>query len=509
MSIRGVIVGVGFLLLACLPLSCRPPVEIVIGSKKFTESVVLGEIIAQLAQSSSDAVQHHRELGGTRLLFNALRHGDIDIYPEYTGTIAQEILAGKRLPDDQAIHAALQPLGIRISQPLGFNNTYALAMQKETAQRLGITTISDLTAHPQLRFRFSHEFIDRADGWPGLRQRYGLPQREVKGMDHDLAYRQLSAGTIDVIDAYTTDAKISFYDLQLLQDDRQHFPRYDAVLLYRTDLADRQPAFVASFGKLTGHIHEEAIRSLNARTELGGETETQVAADFLKTTWGLVTEAPPDSVAARIGRHTAEHLDLVRQSLIPAILVAIPLGIWAAVKPAAGQVILFAVGVVQTIPALALLVMLMTPVNLLGLQSVGGGSITAIVALFLYSLLPIVRNTATGLRDISPPVRESAIALGLPATARLRLIELPLASPTILAGVKTAAVINIGFATLGALIGAGGYGQPILSGIRLHSTSLILQGAIPAALLALLAQGGFELAERWLIPKGLRLDQPS
>ncbi|NIL98055.1 MAG: ABC transporter permease subunit [Planctomycetales bacterium] len=506
---RWIAVVLGLLLLACVPLSCRPRPEIAIGSKKFTESVILGEIVSQLADSCQVTAHHYRELGGTRLLFDALRNGDIDIYPEYSGTIVQEILAGERLLDDQAMRAALQQRGIGISRPLGFNNTYALAMHEDTAEDLGITTISDLAAHPQLRLRFSNEFMDRADGWPGLRQRYDFPQRDVKGMDHDLAYRQLDAGMVDVIDAYTTDAKIEFYNLRLLQDDRRHFPRYDAVLLYRANLADRQPEFMETLRQISGRIAEPTIRAMNSRTELDGVTETQVAVDFLQSSLGIHTQVEPDSVARRIVRHTREHLDLVRKSLIPAILVAIPLGIWAARQPATGQIILATVGVVQTIPALALLVMLMTPVNLLGLSSLGDGSITAVVALFLYSLLPIVRNTATGLRDISPPLRESAIALGLPATARLRLIELPLASPTILAGVKTAAVINIGFATLGALIGAGGYGQPILTGIRLNSTALILEGALPAAALALLTQGLFELAQGWLIPQGLRLKASS
>jgi osmoprotectant transport system permease protein len=192
--------------------------------------------------------------------------------------------------------------------------------------------------------------------------------------------------------------------------------------------------------------------------------------------------------------------------MVPAILVAVPLGILAVKMPRAAQGILAAVGVIQTIPALALLVLLMTalqPLRRFGIETVGAPP--AIVALFMYSLLPIVRNTYTGLQGIPGPVAESAAALGLPFAARLRLIELPLALPTILAGIKTAVVINVGFATLGALIGAGGYGQPILTGIRLDDTGLILQGAIPAALLALAMQALFELIERVLVPKGLRL----
>ncbi|HKH21388.1 MAG TPA: ABC transporter permease, partial [Gammaproteobacteria bacterium] len=177
---------------------------------------------------------------------------------------------------------------------------------------------------------------------------------------------------------------------------------------------------------------------------------------------------------------------------------AIPLGIAAAHWQRLGQVILAVAGLIQTIPALALLVFM--------IPWLGIGGPPAIVALFLYSLLPIVRNTYTGLREISPEIRESAEALGLRALSRLKLVDLPIAMPTILAGIKTSAVINIGTATLGALIGAGGYGQPILTGIRLDDMELILQGAVPAAALALVVQGSFELAERYLVPKGLRLN---
>jgi osmoprotectant transport system permease protein len=161
-----------------------------------------------------------------------------------------------------------------------------------------------------------------------------------------------------------------------------------------------------------------------------------------------------------------------------------------------GQAVLGIAGVLQTIPSLALLVFM---IPLLGI-----GAAPAIVALFLYSLLPIIRNTAAGLAGIPPSIVESAEALGLPAGARLRVVELPMASRSILAGIKTSAVLNVGTATLGALIGAGGYGQPILTGIRLDHVGLILEGAVPAALLALAVQGLFEGLERWVVPEGLR-----
>jgi len=202
-------------------------------------------------------------------------------------------------------------------------------------------------------------------------------------------------------------------------------------------------------------------------------------------------------LAARLRQHTEEHLSLVLVSLAAAVVISIPLGILAAKRRRLGQIILAVTGTIQTIPSLALLVF-MIPV-------LGIGPRPAIAALFLYSLLPIVRNTYAGLTGIAADVRESAEALGLPSVARLRLIELPLASPTILAGIKTSAVINVGTATLGALIGAGGYGQPILTGIRLANVGLILEGAVPAALMALGAQAAFELLEPALVPRGLRL----
>jgi osmoprotectant transport system permease protein len=318
----------------------------------------------------------------------------------------------------------------------------------------------------------------------------------VRGLDHDLAYRGLEAGRIDAVDLYSTDAEISYYGLRVLADDLRYFPVYDAVLIYRADVAERAPAVVSAFLKLEGRIPEKKMVAMNARAKLDQVPENVVAADFLASELGIRADARVEGRAAEILRNTGEHLYLVGVSLLAAILLAIPLGIAAAKRSGLGQVILAVVGVIQTIPSLALLVVL---IPIFGL-----GEVPAMIALFLYSLLPIVRNTYAGLHDIPASMRESAAALGLPAFARLRLVELPMASRSILAGIKTSAVINVGTATLGAVIGAGGYGQPILTGIRLNRTDLILQGAVPAAVLALLVQLGFEVWERWLVPKGLR-----
>lgn len=477
------------------PAAETPAIKI--GSKKFTESVILSEMVAHLVRSAGGSADHQRELGGTEILWQALVRGELDVYPEYTGTLSQVVLREAAPLGEEELRQALARHGIRMSRSLGFNNTYALGMRSDVAQQFGIRTISDLRGFPELRFGFSDEFMNRADGWPGLRDRYGLPQRGVRGLDHDLAYRGLKRGDLQVVDLYSTDAEIHYYKLRVLADDRRHFPDYHAVLLYRADLEKRAPEAVAAFLQLEGRISETVMSDLNGQAKLKRIPEGQVAALFLNANLGLPIPSFDESLAQTLLRLTGEHLMLVAISLVAAILTAVPLGILAARRPAVGQVILAGTGLIQTIPSLALLVFL---IPLLGI-----GGLPAVVALFLYSLLPIVRNTYAGLHDIPPSIRESAEALGLPAVARLRLIELPLATRAILAGIKTAAVINVGTATLGALIGAGGYGQPILTGIRLDDVGLILQGAVPAAALALIVQGLFEVAERVLVPGGLRL----
>ena len=158
------------------------------------------------------------------MLWNALLRGDIDAYVEYTGTLAEEILAGSGIRGEEAIRAALAARGVGMSRPLGFNNTYAIGMREAVAESLGIETLSDLRRHPDLRFGLTNEFMDRGDGWPSLRQHYRLPQREVRGVDHDLAYRGLESGTIQVMDLYSTDAEIAYYGLRILDDDLRYFP---------------------------------------------------------------------------------------------------------------------------------------------------------------------------------------------------------------------------------------------------------------------------------------------
>jgi osmoprotectant transport system permease protein len=468
---------------------------VVIGAKKFTESVILAEMGTQLVRHVG--VECRREdLGGTAALWLALTQGAIDAYPEYTGTVTRQILA----TDPPDLAAALAAHGVRVGAPLGFRNNYALGMRKDVALAKGIVKISDLRSHPELRFGFVHEFLDRQDGWPGVRRHYNLPQTNVQGMNHTLAYRALVERSIDLTEMYTTDGEIAQFDLLLLKDDQGFFPAYEAVWLYRADLADRNPAAVEQLRRLEGRISEARMQRMNAAVQEGKREEGTVAAEFLRSELEIDTRTSDSTLAQRVLATTSEHLLLVIPSLLASVLVGVPLGVIAARQPRFCRVIFAVTGILQTIPSLALL-LFMIPV-MMWLVGKGTGAPPAIAALFLYSLLPIVRNTHTGLTGIPASLLESAEALGLPPLAVLWRIELPLATPTILAGVRTAAVISVGTATLGGFIGAGGYGGPILRGIDKFDVPLMLEGAVPAALLALLIEGLFELAERYVPRRG-------
>ncbi len=460
-----------------------------VGSKRFTESYILGEIIAQ---SVPGRAEHKPGLGNTGVVYAALKAGSIDVYPEYTGTIAREILKLDGAFTLADLNRRLAADGLGVALRLGFNNSYALAMRAAAAERLGVHTLSDLASHPALKFGLSQEFIARADGWPALKAAYRMPQAPT-GLDHGLAYEAIAAGKIDVMDIYSTDAKIERYGLRVLEDDRKVFPRYDAVLLYRLDLPRRLPQAWQALQKLEGRIDARQMIRLNAEAELEHRSFADIAKAFVSGS-AASSVRPRSLLSALFGddfwRLTREHLLLVFASLAAGIAVSIPLGVLAARIESAAQPILAVVGVIQTIPALALLAFL---IPLLG----SIGTAPALIALFLYSLLPIVRNTHAGMAGVGRGMRQAALALGLAPRDQLLLIELPLAAPAILAGIKTSAVIGVGTATIAAFIGAGGYGERIAQGLALNDNTTLLAGAIPAAALALLIQGLFELVERF------------
>ena len=483
-------------LLFVLPGATRAEEPLRIGSKRFTESYILAQVLAQAAGAQAP-VEVKDGLGNTAIVYEALRAGSIDVYPEYTGTIALEILKAPASLSMAQMRERLAPLGLGVAVPLGFNDGYALAMRADTATRLGVRTVSDLARHAELRLGLSNEFIGRADGWAGLAARYGLPQRPA-GLDHGLAYEALAGGQVDVIDIYTTDAKIEHLGLAVLADDAGYFPRYDAVLLYRLDVPRRFPGAWAALQALEGRIGEPQMIAMNARAELQGVAFDTIAKDFLAAAPAAAGHARADSpglwarlAGPDLARLTAQHLGLVAASVALAVLIGVPLALWAADHAGARAVLLGATGLLQTVPSLALLAVL---ISLLGRI----GAAPALMALTLYALLPIMRNTCTGLAEVPAGLKVAAQALGLKRGQRLRAIELPLALPVIVAGVRTATAISVGTATIAAFIGAGGYGERIVTGLALNDQALLLAGALPAAALALLFEAGFSLLDRRL-----------
>jgi osmoprotectant transport system permease protein len=491
LGITGGIV-LALLLAAGTPRAERPTIRV--GSKSFTESYILAEIVAQIVDEIGEARAERRlGLGGTGLAWGALASGAIDVYPEYTGTISQAILKEPTVTSLDAMRAALGARGVIVSVPLGFDNTYALAVRRDEATRLGLRTIGDLAAHPGLRAAFDSGFLERADGWPGLSRHYGLRFADVRTIEHALTYPALAAGRVDVIDVFSTDGQLARLDLVLLADDRHFFPDYAAVLLARRALADQFPrTWAALESRLGGHIDNARMARLNALADLERRSFAEAAATFL----GRTSAQIPRRRVGELLTLTLEHLRLVAVSLMVAVLLGLPLGILAARQRRLAQAELMGVGVIQTIPALALLSFM---IPLFGI-----GQVPALVALSLYALLPIVRTTHAGMRSLDPRLTEMTTVLGLRGWRRLAWIELPLASITIMAGIKTSAVLTVGTATLAAFIGGGGYGTLIVTGLALNDVGTILAGAIPAAVMALAIHGGFEALDRVVVPRALR-----
>ena len=464
-----------------------------VGSKRFTESYLLGEIVTQTLNAQGLAAEHRQGLGNTAILAAALRDGQIDLYPEYTGTIVRELLKREAAADAQAplaqINVWLAPMGLKAAVPLGFNNSYALAMRESDAARLGIATISELAGKaPTLKPGLSHEFIARADGWPALQRAYGLRLAAGAGLDHGLAYQALAAGQVDLIDVYTTDAQLARQPVRVLVDDRNFFPRYDAVLLMRATVDERP------LQGLAGRLSEAGMIRLNAAAELEGKSFAEVARGFV----GQPTPALPSSpglmarlLAPDLVTLLLQHVALVSASLLLAVALAVPLGIAAHRLPRLAGPLMAVTGLLQTLPSLALLAFLIAVVGRIGF-------VPALLALVVYGLLPIVRNTHAGLRAVPVGLTQAAQALGLTRRQTLRCIELPLALPTLMAGVKTAAVTSVGTATVAAFVGAGGLGERIVAGLAVNDSHLMLAGALPAALLALLVHLAFDALERFV-----------
>jgi osmoprotectant transport system permease protein len=485
-----------------------PQRPVVVASKPFGESYVLAEMFSQLLEARGMHVDRRPGLGATEVAFKALTTGAIDVYPEYTGTGLLAILGEKPIADKDSVFRKVstvfrQRYGMRWLAPLGFQNTYAMAMRRATADSLHLKTLSDLAgAGAKIRAGLTADFVGRADGLPGLQRAYGLHFADVRVLGPAVKYQALAAGQVDVIDGYSTDGLIARYDLVVLDDDRHFFPPYEAAALVGKTLADEMPKALVVLGELSGMIDQTRMRAANKRIEVDGTPVATVARDVLRDL-GLVDAASSaastnetrvglfrylNEQRASIARLTLRHIELVALSLLIAIAVAVPLGLVLERAGRGAESFIRSVGVLQTLPGIALLAFM--------IPFFGIGVLPALIALVLYSLYPIVRNTYTGVRDADPAAVAAARALGMTDAQILRAVRLPLAAPIIMAGIRTAAVIDVGTATLAAFIGAGGLGEPIVAGLALSDTRMILSGAIPAALLAVAVDAGLAIVER-------------
>jgi osmoprotectant transport system permease protein len=494
--------------------------RIVIGSKNFTESHILGEMLTLLVESKTSLeVEHRSGLGGTLVCFAALRSSEIDLYPEYTGTAWSIVLKEEGRVDDRLqtflrVATKYRELyDIEWLQPFGLNNTYAMALREERAEALHVRTISDLMTHAaDLKAGFSIEFMNREDGWLGLSRFYGLQLGNVRAMEHSLAYEALAQGAIDLVDAYSTDGELLRYSMRVLDDDRGFFPPYNAAPVVRGDTLRKHPELRAVLDSLAFRIPDKKMIQLNYAVEKEGKGFREVARDFLveENLLSADSSVDVDPTSGRSGffsflagrwRETLrlgwQHLQLTLAAVLLAVLLAVPLGIAIARSFVGERIALGAAGIVQTIPSLALLAFM------IAIPGLGLSARSAVVALFLYAVLPILRNTHTGLRSVSNELLDAAAGIGLTPTQVLLRVQLPMATGTIMAGVRTATVISVGVATLAAFIGAGGLGEPIVTGLYLNDKWLILSGAVPSALLALLADYVLGRVERWLTPRGM------
>ena len=486
-------------------------------------------MFAQLLEAQGITVERRPGLGATEIAFAALRANAIDVYPEYTGTgllaVLHDSLTDSLAADPRRVFAHVarrfaDAYGVRWLTPLGFQNTYAIAVTRSTAERLHLRTLSDLArVAPTLTAGFTADFIGRPDGLAGLRRVYGLAPKAVRPLAPAIKYQALATEAVDVVDGYSTDGLLARYDLVTLVDDRHFFPPYEAAALVSARLARTRPDAIAALSQLGNRLDEATMRALNRRVEVDGQSVQSVAAGELRAL-GLVgaNAAPPRVGAARAGERqsflmylwaqrdtlaalTARHLALVVVALLAAILLALPLGLALERSRALAEPVIRLLGVIQTVPSIALLAFM--------IPMLGVGIAPALVALWLYALFPIVRGTFNGVRDADPDAVQAAEALGMTPRQRLLQVRMPLAAPVIMGGIRTAAVITVGTATLAAFIGAGGLGEPIVAGLALADSRMVLSGALPAAALALLVDGLLALAERVVAPAHLRRRLPN
>ena len=482
---------------------------LVVGSKFFTESYILSEmVVLLLEEESQQPVERKLGLGGTQVAFQALNDGKIHVYPEYTGTGYAAILKkqGESHPDRvyQIVDRSFrEKWGIEWSRPIGFNNTYALAVRGNDKEFEGVRTLSQLSEKGVEDYIYAspYEFMERKDGQVEFAKKYNFnfTPSQVLAMEAGLMYSAIRDKKVDIIVSYSTDGRIKAYNLRLLEDDKMFFPPYHVSLVAKSEVLRKSPALRQVFKRVENLITEDEMVYMNDQVDRLKREPIDVARAFLEKK-GLIEKGSYDVFSDKkryFFKLLIEHLSLSFGALALSILVSLPVGVLLTRYQRLGKVVFPIINIIQTIPSLALLGFL--------IPIMGIGFVPGLFALFLYSLLPLIRNTYTGILGVHKDYIEVSKGIGLTNMQILLIIEIPLALPVILAGLRTAAVIVVGTTTLVALIGAGGFGDPIFRGISTVNSHLILLGAVPVALLSIIVDKSIEYSERWLVSDGLRI----
>jgi osmoprotectant transport system permease protein len=481
------------MILCCLSgLSFANSEPIRIGSKIFTEGYVLAEILAQHLEAQGLAVKRLGGLGATGITEQAMKSGEMDLVVDYTGSISQAFLGHSKKLAFQDLQQKLKPFGFIMGRPLGFNNTYGIAVRKEWIDEYKIHKLSQLTewlkdkSDKKIKAAFTPEFTNRPENWPQLKNFYALENIQVLQMDHQLAYESLAHLKVDLMEAYTTDAKLKHYKLKVLDDDQKFFPRFDAVILANAKWVKKNAETWAHLQKLEGLFSDEVMTELNGQADLEKKSIASIARNFLSEKFKKNLPEAPSRISS-IQRFLNElipafvrHLILVIVPCFLASLVAIPLAYFSLKFLRFAHVFASLATLAQTIPGLALLALL--------IPFLGIGLLPALTTLFLFALLPLYLSTLNGFRSLPQTLHLTCQTLDIKGWFKFRIVEWPMVKPSFLSGLETALISTVASATLAALIGAGGLGQKIIAGLALNDHQTILEGAVPASLLALLIQ---------------------
>ncbi|MFD2170005.1 glycine betaine ABC transporter substrate-binding protein [Tumebacillus lipolyticus] len=293
-------VGALALSLAAMTIGCsdssgsKASDQITVVGKNFTEQDIMANLVGVLLEENTDLkIKTKAFLGGTDVCFSALKTGSADVYVEYTGTGLVNIMGEKTISDPDAVYQKVKEqfpgkYQIEWLEPIGFNNTYAIAVTQETSQKYNLKTVSDLQAHQaEIVFGTEQEFLDRDDGLKGMKSTYGLNFKDVKAMDAGLKYQALTSGDVQAIDAFTTDGRLAKNNLVLLEDDKQFFPPYYAAPIVRSEVLKQHPEVGEALNKLAGKIDEKQMAELNAQVDVEKKKAKDVAKQWLEQN-GLV-----------------------------------------------------------------------------------------------------------------------------------------------------------------------------------------------------------------------------